>query len=224
MNAAAPRDGERDGQGLRGGLPDDPDLAAFAAAAEGAFGQAPGPSGPRPALALAVPAPPGPAEPEIQRLPADEQAELAADSTPALPDVPHGDLIRQATISVAAEIAERFRAYQRQQSADGPAPSNAEVIFRALEACRDRYAQVVASRRPQQEPGRMFGAPVPGRRATSEARLSSQINYRPTYAEAAAIKDLAREAGAPSVSAFLDAVLDEVLPPLTSRPRGRSSR
>jgi hypothetical protein len=155
--------------------------------------------------------------------PAAQQAS-APGHTPELPDVPHGDLIRQATISVAAGVAERFRAYQRQQAAHGPAPSNAEVVFRALDACRDRYAAVVASRQPQPEPGRRFGAPVPGRRVTSEARLSSQINYRPTHAEVAEIKRLQQEAGAPSVSAFLDAVLDEFLPPLTGRTRDRGSR
>jgi hypothetical protein len=58
---------------------------------------------------------------------------------------------------------------------------------------------------------------------TSEARLSSQINYRPTHAEVAEIKRLQHEAGAPSLSAFLDAVLDEFLPPLTSR-RDRGPR
>ena len=143
---------------------------------------------------------------------------------PELPDIPHGDLIRQATINVAAGVAERFRAYQRQQAAEAAAPSNAEVVFRALEACRGRYAEVVASRRPQAEPGRLFGAPVAGRRVSSEARLSSQINYRPTYAEVAEIKRLAQQAEALSVSAFLDAVLDEFLPPLPGRPRGRGAR
>lgn len=220
MTAAQGRDG-RAGQGdRRGGLPEDPDLAAFAAAV-GAVDSAAADH--RPAL-TAVPAHLEGADREDLTRRAATEADPGEGATPELPDVPHGNLIRQATISVAAEVAERFREYQRQQAAEGPVPSNAEVVFRALEACRDRYADVVASRRPQPEPGRRFGAPVPGRRVTSEARLTSQVNYRPTYAEHAEIKRLQTEAGAPSVSAFLDAVLDEFLPQLPGRPRRRTAR
>jgi hypothetical protein len=217
-----------------GGLPPDEDLGAFAAAAEGAFG-APAAAA-RPLTAVpdtAAPAIPAPVPPSAVPAPGLEDAPAAAPvataqaaARPVLADEPDDDpdddevpaaansnLIRQATINVGADVAQRFRRYQ--DAFTGSAPSNAEVVFRALDACEDRYSEVVASRRPQPKPGRRFGsAPVPGRRATSEARLSSQINYRPTYGELAQIRRLRKQAGARSVSAFLDAVLDAFLPPL----------
>jgi hypothetical protein len=213
----------------RGGLPDDDDdLSAFAAKAAEAFGK-PGVTEPRPALA-AVPAtvpaaPPPQAAPQVAEPALAPQPSSAAPAAyrPPVTDEPdddeatavsHGDLIRQATISVDANVAERFRRYQKREARNGPAPSNAEVVFRALDAAAGRYAEVVASRMPQPAPGRHFGAPVPGRRVSSEARLASQINYRPTYGEIAEIKRLQKQAGARSVSAFLDAALDAFLPPL----------
>lgn len=227
MNAAPGRNRPEASGGRRGGLPEDEDLGAFAAAATGAFGSGPDPAARKASLA-AVPStagdPAGEGQPAVTSPAAGTHAAPAVTDAPELPDIPHGDLIRQATINVAAGVAERFRAYQRQQAAEGPAPSNAEVVFRALDACRGRYAEVVASRQPQAEPGRLFGAPVAGRRVSSEARLSSQINYRPTYREVAEIKRLGEQAGAQSVSAFLDAVLDEFLPQLPGRPRSRNSR
>ena len=222
MNAATRRDSQPVQDGRRGGLPEDEDLAAFAAAAEGAFGAGPDPVERKPPL-IAVPTVAADREGDDQPAAGPETGTAEADAQ-ELPDIPHGELIRQATINVAAGVAERFRAYQRQQAAEGPALANADVVFRALRACQGRYAEVVASRRPQAEPGQLFGAPVAGRRVSSEARLSSQINYRPTYAEVAGIKRLQQQAGAPSVSAFLDAVLDEFLPQLSGRSRSRSSR
>jgi hypothetical protein len=222
MNAATGHSGPVAQGGPRGGLPEDDDLAVFKAAVEGALGPGTAPVDRKTPL-TAVPAVATDREDDGPPA-AGTQAGLAVTDAQELPDIPHGNLIRQATINVAAGVAERFRAYQRQQAAEGPAPSNAEVVFRALEACRGRYAEVVASRRPQAEPGRLFGAPVAGRRVSSEARLSSQINYRPTYAEVAEIKRLGEQAGAQSVSAFLDAVLDEFLPKLPGRPRSRNSR
>jgi hypothetical protein len=217
-----------------GGLPPDDDLGAFAAAAEGAFG-GPGPAATaRPLAAVpdakAPPAAAPPAETAAGPPPATAAPLPAATAQPAnrpaspppgeldddeVPAVAHGDLIRQATINVDANVAERFRLYQRREARNGPAPSNAEVVYRALDACEGRYSEVVAARVPQPAPGRRFGgAPVPGRRVTTEARLASQINYRPTYGEVAEIKRLQKHAGARSVSAFLDAVLDAFLPPL----------
>jgi hypothetical protein len=219
----------------RGGLPPDDDLSIFAKAVGDADDPAPAArplaAVPRQASgdtadavppALAHPAAASGPEPVSGGPPDAEPAAAVPAGHPAdedLPAVPHGDLIRQATISVGATIAERFRQYQKSEGSEGPAPSNAEVIFRALDACAGRYPEIVAERMPQAAPGRRFGAPVPGRRASTEARLASQINYRPTYAEAAEIRRLQAESGARSVSAFLDAVLDAFLPPLKRRRR-----
>jgi len=226
-----------------GGLPPDDDLGAVAAAAEGAFG-GPGPAATARPLA-AVPdakAPPAAAAPPAETAAVPPPAPVpAATAQPAsrpaspppsdeldddeVPAVAHGDLIRQATINVDANVAERFRLYQRREARNGPAPSNAEVVFRALDACEGRYSEVVAARVPQPAPGRRFGgAPVPGRRVTTEARLASQINYRPTYGEVAEIKRLQKHAAARSVSAFLDAVLDAFLPPLKGGSAARGTQ
>lgn len=230
MNAARNHDDQAGSPaGGRGGLPEDADLDAFRQAADGAFG-APGAADPRPPLA-AVPslaaARPGNAADTAPPDPGGTvQPHSAAGETPALPDVPHRDLPRQASITVDAEVAQRFRGYQRQQASSGPTLFNHQVVFLALRACRANYADVVARHQPQPEPEAEFpfGAPVPGRRATSEARSTSQLNFRPTHGEFAAIRQLQKEAGAPSVSAFLNAVLDEFLPPLTGRSSGRGAR
>jgi hypothetical protein len=231
MNAARDHDGHAGSPAnRRGGLPEDPDLDAFRQAAEGAFG-APRGAEQRLSLAavpsLAAAAGPGDAAEEAAPDPGGPvQAHPAAGEAPALPDVPHRDLPRQASITVDAEVAQRFRAYQRQQASNGPTLFNHQVVFLALRACRGRYADVVARHQPQAEPEAEFpfGAPVPGRRATSEARSTSQLNFRPTHGEFAAIRQLQKEAEAPSVSAFLNAVLDEFLPPLIGRSSGRGSR
>ena len=213
--------------GRRGGLPEDDDLGAFALAAEGALG----------ASRSAELRPPLAAVPRLDAARLDEaagatandprlqdQPEPAAGDATALPDVPHRDLPRQASITIDAEVAQRFRAYQRQQASQGPTLFNHQLVFLALRECRGRYAEVVARHQPQSEPGELFGALVPGRRATSEARPTSQLNFRPTHGELAGIRRLQKEAGAPSVSAFLNAVLDEFLPPLPGRGRGRTAR
>jgi hypothetical protein len=198
MNAARNHDDQAGRPaGRRGGLPEDDDLGAFALAAEGALGASRS---------------------------AELRAPLAAVDATALPDVPHRDLPRQASITIDAEVALRFRAYQRQQASQGPTLFNHQLVFLALRECRGRYAEVVARHQPQSEPGELFGALVPGRRATSEARPTSQLNFRPTHGELAGIRRLQKEAGAPSVSAFLNAVLDEFLPPLAGRGRGRTAR
>jgi hypothetical protein len=215
-----------------GGLPPDDDLGAFAAAAEGAFGP-PAAAGRPPLAAVPAPAPasagePAAREPQPAAPPAPAAQAAAAAAAPPVyqppagePDdddaeaIAPGNLIRQDTINVDANVAERFRRYQKREARTGPAPSNAEVVFRALDACEGRFREVVASRVPQPAPGRRFGGtPVPGRRVTSEARLTTQINYRPTYGEVAEIKRLQKESGARSKSAFLNAVLDDFLPPL----------
>lgn len=225
MNAARDHDDQATpADRSRGGLPDDPDLDAFAKAAEGAFGPA------RPAdqrSLVAVPSlDPAVADATADTTAADPRGEEeppAAGDTPALPDVPHRDLPRQVSITIDAEVAQRFRAYQRRQTSQGPTLFNHQVVFRALQSCEGRYAEIVARHQPQPEPGELFGAPVPGRRTTSEARPTGQLNFRPTHGEHAAIRRLQTEAGAPNVSAFLNAVLDEFLPPL-GRGAGRGAR
>ena len=226
MNAARNHDdqaGPPDGR--RGGLPEDADLDAFARVAEGALGASRSaelrPLAAVPSLAAARL---DEADGAIADGPGVQAVQDPDGHAPALPDVPHRDLPRQASITIDAEVAQRFRAYQRQQASQGPTLFNHQVVFLALRECRDRYTEVVARHQPQSEPGELFGALVPGRRATSEARPTSQLNFRPTHGELAGIRRLQKEAGAPSVSAFLNAVLDEFLPPLPGRGRGRTAR
>jgi len=129
------------------------------------------------------------------------------------------DFIRQATIQLDFSVAGRFRAYQSNEDRrHGNRPRNHEVVFAALNALDGRYAEVVEARRPQAPEGLRFGRPVPGRQAAG-SQLRSQVNFRPTVAEKKEIIRLARAAGADSVSAFLNAVLDEFLPPA---PRKRT--
>lgn len=239
MNAAR-NSGPPDAGGKRGGLPDDDlDLDAFAAAANAASPTT-ATSAPARHLAVAAPQPsvPGP-DARVRDLepaagPANPPSLTDAVSSPelitdeasetgqapgTLPEVPYGSLVRQATVSVAADIADRFRNYKRREAQHGPVPSSADVIFRALRAGRGRYSDVVASHMPQADPDWAFGGPAPGRRRSTEARLASQINFRPLVSEMAAIKDLAEQAGAPSVSFFVDALLDDFLPRSPGRPR-----
>lgn len=118
------------------------------------------------------------------------------------------DFIKQSTVQVDAQVVQRFRRYQDKER---PKPSNAEVIFRALDAARGRYRDIIDARRPQLPEGRHFGRAVPGRRPAG-SRLATQINFRPTVGEEAEIKKLSTESGADSMSAFINAVLDEFLP------------
>ena len=172
---------------------------------------------PAPAAAAApAPAPPVFAEPRPQ-----VQAPVSGD---AAAGEGSEDFITQATIQVGASVATRFKAYQREEDhSTRIKPTNAEVIFRALDELRGRYAQIVAARRPQLPEGRMFGRPVAGRRVAG-TELRSQINYRPTVGERAAIREIWQSAGAESESAFINALLDEFLPAAAptgrARPRG----
>lgn len=224
MSAArTPKDSKRNVN--HGGLPPDNDLDAFAAAAAAAL-----PASPARERLSVVPGAAGsqPERPATASPPASAEAAPPPAPQPAAPQPPPEqpdddaamafaaeDLIRQATINVGADVAERFRRYRQREGRNGPAPTNVEVVFRALDACDGRYSEIVAARMPQPAPGRRVGGtPVPGRRISTEARLASQINYRPTYGEVAEIRRLAKQAGARSVSALLDAVLDAFLPPL----------
>jgi hypothetical protein len=222
----------RSGRGRRGGgLPDDDD--ALTALANAALPSAP----PRPlaavppvqdhqrlavAAAEAAPSAPRDAPPAPAHVPPDPQrAVAAAPVQPARSAPAHDgdsddetagggtkDFIKQSTVQVDAQVALRFRRYQDRER---PKPSNAEVIFRALDAARDRYREIIDARRPQLPEGRHFGRPVRGRRPAG-TRLATQVNFRPTVGEEEDIKNLAKDSGADSMSAFVNAVLDEFLP------------
>jgi len=135
----------------------------------------------------------------------------APDPASAVDDEPTGgtaDWIKQSTVQVDAGVAQRFKRYKSRQPDN---PSNAEVVFRAVDAARGRERAIIDARRPQLPEGRRLGRAVPGRRPAG-TRLPTQINFRPTVAEEAEIKRLAREAGADSMSAFVNAMLDDYLP------------
>jgi hypothetical protein len=119
---------------------------------------------------------------------------------------------------VDAQVAARFREYQKREAArpNGVKPSNLDVIFAALNATEGRHTQIVDSRKPRAPEGQRFGRPVPGRRSGG-TRLTSQVNYRPSVGELAEITALAQKSGAGSVSAFLNMLLDEFLPPARSK-------
>jgi hypothetical protein len=139
----------------------------------------------------------------------------AAQSTAALEVDPllTGPHTGQATVAISVDVARRFRRYQNQRAAKGAGqrPSNGEIVFAALNASKERFAQIVAERQPKPEAGQLFGAPVPGRRTASGAQPTQQLSFRPTPAEKALIARLARESGAASMAAFLNAVLDDWL-------------
>jgi len=192
-------------------LPDDDE--ALAALADAAFGP---PARSRPLAAVPTVQQPaaGQAAATLASDPAAAAAGLsvtAPDPASAADDEPDGgtaDWIKQSTVQVDAGVAQRFKRYKSRQPDN---PSNAEVVFRAVDAARGRERAIIDARRPQLPEGRRLGRAVPGRRPAG-TRLPTQINFRPTVAEEAEIKRLAREAGADSMSAFVNAMLDDYLP------------
>jgi hypothetical protein len=217
----------RPGRGRRGGgLPDDDDaLDALSALANKALPPAaarplaavppvqdPPPPAAQPAEAATPAAAPSPAQAAAAEQPrpvrsAPPVQDSDSDDEPAA-DGGTEDFIKQSTVQVDAQVVQRFRRYQDRER---PKPSNAEVIFRALDAARGRYRDIIDARRPQLPEGRHFGRAVPGRRPAG-SRLATQINFRPTVGEEAEIKKLSAESGADSMSAFINAMLDEFLP------------
>jgi hypothetical protein len=206
----------------RGGLPDEDDaLSALSALANQALPSAAA----RPLAAVAVAGPqedPSPSRPAAAPAFAPPVAQTAVRSAPPGQDgdgEPSADgtedFIKQSTVQVDAQVAQRFRRYQKRED---PQPSNAEVIFRALDAGQGRYQEIIDARRPQLPEGRHFGRAVHGRRPAG-TRLATQINFRPTVGEEAEIKKLSRDSGADSMSAFINAVLDEFLPAGTRAAR-----
>lgn len=123
------------------------------------------------------------------------------------------DMIKQSTVSVDAGVSQRFKQFQR---SGNPPPANADVIFQALNDARGRYRSIIEALKPQVPEGQLFGRPVAGRRSPG-TRLTTQINFRPTVGEERLIKSLARQSGAASMSAFVNAVLDDFLPPLKKK-------
>ena len=150
--------------------------------------------------------------------PAVDTSQVPAERS--LPD-PAADIVRQSTVLVSFGVAQRFDLYRRQRAALEPRPTNTEVIFRALNSAHGKYADLVTASQPQAEPGQLFGAHVRGRRQTVEARRTTQLSFRPTFGESEMIQQLAQDAGASSMSAFLDVVLDAFLPPLKDRGPAR---
>jgi hypothetical protein len=234
----------QDGPGSRrldkGGLPaDDEDLdAAFGAAARQALGPSVAQTK-RPPLA-AVPAsaaepasapssrgltvPSAPAAPDP--LPSNETAADVAPE-PATPDAElevtadqarEQDYLTQETPIVAVDVAERFRRYRRMQASKGPTPTNAQIVFDALNHADGRYREIIAARLPKPDPDVRFAA-GPRQKTTTEARPTTQINFKLTHSHKKEITAIASAAGARSVSALLDAVLDEFLPPLPRSAR-----
>jgi hypothetical protein len=214
----------------RSGLPDDDDgLAALSALANTALPSTPAPSvasrplaavsplpdrpepaAPAPAAAPALPTPPPglPTAEATARRAVDAPRAADGDSDAEADDDGTANFIKQSTVQVDAQVAQRFRRYQDR---DRPKPSNAEVIFRAIDAAQGRYRDIIDARRPQLPEGRRLGRAVPGRRPAG-TRLATQVNFRPTVGEEAEIKQLSRDSGADSMSAFVNAVLDEFLP------------
>jgi hypothetical protein len=221
----------RPGRTRRSGLPDDDDaLSALSALANQALPSAPArlaavtaappaaaaaaqpredPAPVRPAVAAPVSVAPvaqAAAAPVHPVRPAPPAQDSGADDEPAADGTE--DFIKQSTVQVDAQVAQRFRRYQDKER---PKPSNAEVIFRALDSAQDRYQDIIDARRPRLPEGRHFGRAVRGRRPAG-TRLATQINFRPTVGEEAEIKKLSQDSGAESMSAFINAVLDEFLP------------
>jgi hypothetical protein len=153
--------------------------------------------------------------PPLAALHPDDGSSSAAGSSaqaslPELDPLVAGPGTQQATVAVSPDVARRFRRYQDQLATKGERPTNGAIVFAALNASQARFAEIVAERQPQPQEGQLFGAPVPGRRATTEAKLSRNLTYRPTPREKALIAELAKQSGA-SMAAFIDAVLDDYL-------------
>jgi hypothetical protein len=208
----------------RGGLPPDDDLSAFAAKAAEAFGQ-PGAPAPRASLAAVpdtspppLPAPAGtpaaaaPAEQDSATQAPQDVSDPGADADVTAP----GSHLTQTTVNVAIDVAARFRRYTRRESLH-----NNMAVFSALNAGKGRYREIVAARQPQPDPSVLF-TPAPRQRVTTEARPTTQLNFRLTYEQLGQIKQLARQAGAKSTAAFIDAVLDEFLPAAKKTPGTRA--
>lgn len=136
----------------------------------------------------------------------------------------------QCTVNVSAEVRLRFSAYQlAKKLANGAEPTNAVVVRRAVLHARknDLFARMREAIRHRQtplddeddDPEGLFGD-VPGRRAErGRVREVAQLPFRPSYEELQVIDALARAYDFANRSEFLDAALDEFLPPLQDKRR-----
>ncbi|MGA4844559.1 hypothetical protein [Streptomyces sp. G45] len=201
-------------------------------------GEAPRPTSPVP--------PPAP-EPSTLTAPPQTEARAApppvpAPTPPSAPaprpvDVPTtyvtevGNDPTQCTIMVRRTVRERFRRYQATVNAEtGSEPTNAVVVKRAFlhahkhelwarlrEAVRHRQHPVSEA---DDDPSGLFGE-VPARRVDrGGVKHGVQQSFRPSPQELAVYDSYAHTHGFDNRSDFLDAVLDEFLPPLspTRRP------
>jgi hypothetical protein len=180
---------------------------------------------PEPAPAPAVPAPAQRAAPVPWR-----QAPVQAGPL----DIQHpeidGQHSTQCTVNISAEVRARFSAYQTAKRLEvGAEPTNAVIVRRALlharknnlfgrmlEAVRHQASPVEAE---DDDPEGLFGDVIGRRPERGRVRQAAQLPFRPSYQELAVIDTLARTYGFANRSVFLNAALDEFLPPLTDKRR-----
>lgn len=136
----------------------------------------------------------------------------------------------QCTVNVSTDVRVRFSAYQLAKKLSvGAEPTNAVVVRRAVLHARrnDLFARMREAIRHRQtplddeddDPEGLFGD-VPGRRAErGRVREVAQLPFRPSYEELQVIDALARAYEFANRSEFLDAALDEFLPPLQDKRR-----
>ncbi|MFF5115027.1 hypothetical protein [Streptosporangium sp. NPDC000509] len=102
---------------------------------------------------------------------------------------------------------------------------NARIVFDAVDAMRDRLADLVAAR--QTGPGRAEGSLFPTRRGESSQATATRTgrrrlwSFQATEAELKVIDDLWEQAGARSRSELLSCVLEEYLTPPRRRGKAR---
>lgn len=122
---------------------------------------------------------------------------------------PAADKTRQATVSIAIEVRDRFDNYL---DAVRPRLTNTALVNAALQAAVGRFDALIQARKPQQQPGVLFGGPAGGRRrSTTEARRTLQLAFYPTYGEAELLRRIAEENDT-SMSGVVEAALDDYLP------------
>jgi hypothetical protein len=174
--------------------------------------------------AVAPPAPEATADPQLP-VPSAAQHATTDDEAAADPELGQGgddEHLTQATAIVAITVADRFRAYKRSRTRNGPQPTNAHLVFNTKNQADGRYADIVRAHQPRHDPALRF-APAGRQRVTTEARPTTQINFRLTYGQHREITEISEEAGARSVSALIDAILDDFLPAAPPRRGGTRS-
>ena len=182
------------------------------------------PDAPEAALAAQDPGEAPAPESQAPGLPAvrgTEFPDLPEDSDQAAVTVPQAADARRypVTVMVSVGVRDRFDEYR-----DAHKLSNTAVVVEALNAGYGRYSELVEARRPQAEPGALFGDAVPGRRLTTESKRSVQLSIYLTLREINLLKKIVAEAGT-NQSELVHAVLDEFLPRIDpQRGSGTSPR